>query len=387
MHDLRNATLAGVGLALSVLPAHAATRGSETCPAVNCSVVYVGTHGDAIYAVQLDTRTGQLSRAEVAGAVERPTSLVVDPKRAVVYAVSETGNDGKSQGSVYSLRIDPTDAKLKPLGKVASGGGGATHVTYDVRSSTVLVANWGGGQVSAAPVAADGSLGALSSTQTNVGTGPLPVQFGPHAHSVAVDPSGRYVVSADLGADRAFIYRFDSRTRILSGTSPAFETLPPGSGPRRLVFAPNGDLAFALTELSAEIFVYRWDSKAGALRPLQRLAIDDAGFTGKKSAAVIAVSQDGRFVYVSNRGDNTVVAYAVNAKSGALTLVQRIDCGGDVPWSFGLDPSGRWLVVANENSSSLAVFRIDAASGRLTSTQQTLSVPKPVAIAFYSARN
>ena len=369
------------GLCLALMSGPALAAKPRPVPA--SSIVYIGTHGSAIFSARLNTRTGKLSPLGQAAEIERPTWLVVDPRRPVLYSVSETGNDGKTQGEVYSFSVEPLSGRLTTLSKVESGGGGATHLAYDQRSSTVFVANFGGGQVSAIPVQSDGALQPVSAIQTDVGSGPHPRQASAHAHGVTIDPSGRYVLSPDLGADRVFVYRFTAASRQLAPADVASEATPAGSGPRHLVFSPNGRFAYLATELNGEIRTYRWDARAGRLNLVQALPIDGPDFKGERSVAEVMVSKDGRFVYVSNRGENQLQVYAVNRATGALTERQAIGGGVDIPWSFGIDPSGRWMVVANENSSTVTTFRIDKANGRLRALDQTLTVPKPVAIAFY----
>jgi 6-phosphogluconolactonase len=384
-HGLGLVALAMTGIA--VLAVLAGEPAAQAAPPSDITV-FIGTHGgkgpgEGIFSARLDLTTGHLSHLKLAAAVERPTWLMPDPKRPVLYAVSETGNDGKAQGGVYSFAVEPKTATLKLINRVESGGGGATHLTYDRRLNTVFVGNFGGGQVSAFPVKPNGALSPLSSMQTDFGHGPHPRQTMAHAHGVTVDPSGRFLLSADMGADRVFVYRFDAATKTLSPATKPFEQMPAGSGPRHLVFSPDGRFAFLDTELSAQIFSFRWDARAGRLTLIQSQPIDKPAFKGEKSAAEIAVSRDGRFVYVSNRGENSLQVYAVDQKSGRLTQLQDIPGGGAIPWSFGIDPSGRWMIVANEPTSSIAVFRIDPVTGKLSPTGQTQSVFKPVAIAFY----
>ncbi|HUO23480.1 MAG TPA: lactonase family protein [Caulobacteraceae bacterium] len=385
-HALRGARLAAAGAALMMGLAGWPVAQAAAKPAG--TLVYIGTHGgkapgQGIFSVRLDPKTGVLSDLEFAAGVERPTWLVVDPKRPVLYAVSETGNDGKSQGGVYSLAIDPKTGWLKTINHVQSGGSGATFLSYDSRLSTVFVANFGGGAVSAVPVEADGMLGPVSSTQVDTGSGPLPRQKSPHAHASVIDPTGHFVLAPDLGADRVFVYRVDPATKALSAGDPPFVATGPGTGPRHLVFSPDGRFAYLDTELSAQLFVFKWDAAAGQLTPVQNLPIDKPDFKGERSAAELAVSKDGRFLYMSDRGANTLQVYAINKKTGTVTQRQEIAGGGDIPWSFGIDPTGRWMIVANENSSTLSVFKIDRTSGKLTPTGQSLAVFKPVAIAFY----
>ena len=378
------------GLILGLLPSSIlqAAPAHEGCAQSPCvETVYIGTHGSGpgqgIFYAQLDPTTGKLGSLELVAEVDRPTWLARDPRRLVLYAVSETGNDGKSQGGVYSLGIDPASGKLHIIGHTQSGGGGATNLNYDPRSETVFVANYGTGQVSAVPVEASGGLSNVSSVQTDIGSGPSRRQAGPHAHGVVLDPSGHFLLAADLGADRVFIYRFDPRTRTLTPNNPPFAQLPAGSGPRHLAFTPNGRFVFLDTELSGEVYSFRWNAQASRLIQASKIALDPPGFAGTRSAAELAVSHDGRFLYVSNRATSTVQVYAIDRQTAALTLVQTIPGGGLVPWSFGIDPTGKWMIVANQQSGNLAEFSIDRRTGLLSATGQRLAVPnEPVAITF-----
>jgi 6-phosphogluconolactonase len=380
--------LVAAALAALLAPAADAGRGAAPCrgPACGGTLVLIGTQGSGprqgIFAATLDPVTGALSALGLAAEAERPTWLEVDPERAILYAVSETGTDTVHQGAVSSLAVDSGAGTLRAIGRADSGGGGATHLSYDPRSRTVFVANYGTGHVAAIPVAADGALAPPSSVQADAGSGPHRRQRGPHAHSAVVDPSGRFVLVADLGADRLFVYRFDRAKRTLAPAAVPFAAFPPGSGPRHIAFSPDGRFVFVDTELTGEVHGFRWDARAGRLTPVARVAIDAADFAGTRSAAEIRVSGDGRFLYVSNRAANLIQAFAVDRTTGALAEIQRIDCGGQIPWSFAIDPSGRWLVVANQGSGNLATFAVDRATGRLTATASRLVVVKPVALAF-----
>ena len=372
--------------AIGLAPSCAAGAAHCVGPACGGTLVLIGTHtggaGQGIFAARLDRTTGALTSLGLAAEVERPTWLVADPGSKLVYSVSETGNDGKSHGSVYGLAVDRGTGRLSVRSHSGSGGGGATHLAYDPRLHTVFVANFGTGQVAAIPVDAEGRLGGVASVQQNVGTGPSKRQTGPHAHAVVVDPTGRFVLSPDLGADKVFVYEWDAATRTLVPSRVPPLAFPPGSGPRHLVFARDGRFAFLDTELNGEIHTLRWDAAAGGLTPVGHVALDPPEFTGSRSASELAVSADGRFLYVSNRGANVMQVFAIDRATGALAEIQRIDCGGQVPWSFALDPSGRWLIVTNEASGNLAVFAVDRRTGRIRATGQSLAVPKPVVLAF-----
>lgn len=368
--------LAAVAISLVAPAAQAQKRAAPE------RLVYFGTHGSSIYAARLNLRTGQLSNLHEAATVERPTWLVATDGPPSLYAVSETGNDGKSEARLYRFTVDPKRGALLPAGDAATGGGGSTHFILDERSRTAFLANYGSGSVSALALARDGSPAGLASIQKDFGTGPHRRQQSPHAHGVGLDPSGDYLLATDLGADRIFVYRFDRATRALKPATIPFVAAKAGSGPRHLLFHPNGRFVYANSELTGELTTYRWDARAGTLRPIDTRSTSAPDYAGDKSSAELAFSKDGRFLYLSNRGEDVIVAYAVDGRTGGLREVQRLPSGGKGPWSFGIDPGGKWLVVANEASSNVAVFAVDPRSGKLTPAGEPLAVPKPVAVAF-----
>ncbi|MFC4309274.1 lactonase family protein [Steroidobacter flavus] len=349
--------------------------------------VYFGNRstepGQGIVAARFDTQSGRLTPVGVVADVSRPTWLLAHPTLPVLYSVSEPVGDAQGESSVISLGVEKVTGKLSVLNKVASGGGGATHLTFDADTKSMFVAHFRTGNVSWLPVAEDGRLGELYAKQNNSGTGPHRRQTSPHAHGVVVDPSRRYVLCADLGADRVFVYRFDTATHQLTPGTPPFVSLAPGSGPRHLAFHPSGEFVFLVTELSADLVSYRWDAKSGTLQQVQLLPLDEPSFTGTKNAAHIQTSRDGRFIYASNRGASSMQVYAVD-EAGKLTEVQRISATGKTPWDFSLDPSGQWLLVANTGSNSINVFAVDPASGKLTPGEAWLPVNQPSNVTFLS---
>ncbi|MCI4588939.1 lactonase family protein [Sphingobium sp. BYY-5] len=385
--ERRHFTIMGLAAALSGSIASARAMAACAGPRCGAPLLYIGTQGSGpgqgIFAARFDPATGALSDLGLAIEAERPTWLVRDPRKPVLYTVSETGDDDRTQGGVLGYAVDRGTGGLKLLGRVDSGGAGPAHLSYDAASRTLFVANYGTGQVGAIAVKADGTPDAMRSVQAPTGSGPHWRQKGPHAHAAVMDPSGRYLLAADLGTDRLFVYRFDPVRQSLEPAATPALALPPGSGPRHLTFSPDGRFAFLDTELLAEVHAYRWDARSGTLTQTARVALDAPDFAGTRSAAEIAVSPDGRFLYVSNRGANLMHVFAIDRKSGGLTEVQRIDCGGRVPWSFGIDLTGRWLIVTNQGSGNLAVFGVDRASGRLRVTGHSLAVDKPVSLAFF----
>jgi 6-phosphogluconolactonase len=388
----------GLALCLGIAILHGcASTTSATCSSTGCGsvLVYIGTavpftngapppvreHG--IFAARLDPRTGHLAPLGRVAGIDGSSWLVSHPHLPVLYSVGLTGNDKKAESSLYSFAMDRTNGQLQELNRVGAGGTDATHLDLDVSSMTLFSANHNSGDVSAVPVLADGRLGLVASLQKGFGTGPHPRQNRPQTHAVAIDPSHRYVVTADFGADRLFVYRFDSSTRALTPAENAFEVLPPGSGPRHLAFHPGGGFLFVNCELTGDVRSYRWDGSKGALQLVQALSPYPVAYVGGKSAAEIMTSRDGRFLYVSLRGgQDSIIVYAVDANTGTLAEIQRMPSGGKTPWSMALDPSGRWLLVANQGADSVAVFNVDAATGRLSATAEALEVPDPMSITF-----
>jgi 6-phosphogluconolactonase len=351
-------------------------------------LTFIGTHlnrpSKSLYSVCFDERSGRFSALTGAAEIDRPTWIVAHPTLPLLYSVSEVGNDGSKEASVITLAVDRLTCEVKVIDQAYSGGRGATHLALDSSSQTLFVANFGDGQVSALPMDSDGSLGPVSSMYKGFGSGVHPVrQLGPHAHGVVIDPTLQFVLVADLGSDRIFIYRFNSETRKLTPAQPAFVAMPPGSGPRHLVFHQKGEFLFVLAEMTAQVWCYRWDAQEGHLHFVQSISALPEGFTGFKSAAEIAMADSGRYLYVSTRGDSSIVAFSVDQCTGRLTEIQRVSSQGDVPWSFTISPSGLWMIVANEASNSLAVLRLDPDTGKISSTEEKLTVPQPVSITFF----
>jgi 6-phosphogluconolactonase len=305
--------------------------------------------------------------------------MTIDPRRPIVYAVSAGTAGGEN---LVSLAVDGKSGALSVMNRTASGGGDATYLHLDPASQSLLSANYGTGQVSVVPVNADGTLGAMTSIRSDTGTGPSPRQTAPHAHSVVLDPTGHYALVADLGADRVFVYSFDAGTRQLTSAATPFEATPPGTGPRHLAFHPNGKFVFLVSELSAEVRSYGWDASAGKLNLLQTVEMTAPDYNGKKSGGEITVSDDGRFVYASERGQSQIIVYAVDTQTGQLREIQRLSAQGIQPWQFAFDPSRKWFLVANESSSLVTTFRVDKKTGKLTPSTETLSVPRPVTVTF-----
>lgn len=377
-------TVLGATLASAVggVPLLAAAP-AEAAPNATADLLHIGTWGvGQVHAIRFDPARATMTPV---GPVAQVTSnwMVAHPTRAILYVAG-----GEPGGIIRVFHVDTASGALEQFGEIETEStpvGGLSYMGVDVHSQTLLAADFPAGTAVSVPIGGDGGLGAVASRVQDTGSGPHPRQQGPHAHHVVTDPSGRFALVADFGADRVFVYRFDRATRELSAGTPdgprTYATAP-GSGPRRLAFHPSGRTVYLLNELTADIQTLHWNPEDGALTHRQSLSTDAPGHTGTTSAAELAISRDGRFLYTSNRGENTLLVFSADRRTGLLTQVQRISCGGLTPWSFSLHPSGSWLFVANQASNTVNLFAVDPRSGQLTDTGASVPVPKPDCITF-----
>lgn len=348
--------------------------------------VYVGTYTDGesagVYRFMLDPATGETSSTVLAVDAENPSFLALHPNGRFLYAVGEMGDfRGEETGAVSAFAIDPTSGGLRLLNQQPSMGAGPCHLVVDGSGRSVLVANYGSGTVAALPVGEDGRLGEPFSVQSHSGTGPnASRQEGPHAHGLVLDAPERRVFAADLGVDRVFVYDLDVARGVLApGEVPAV-ALEPGSGPRHVVFDPSGSHLYSINELDSTITVLRYDAATGGLETVQTISTLPDDFEGESWTAEIAISPDGRFVYGSNRGHDSLAVFAVDPTSGRLRARGHVPTGGHWPRHFAIDASGRWLLAANQRSDTVVVFRLDPHSGMPSAVGEAIAVPSPVCV-------
>jgi 6-phosphogluconolactonase len=350
-------------------------------------LVYVGTYtGNAskgIYAFRFDEGSGALSPVGLVAETKSPSFLAVGPNRKFLYAVNEISSfEGERTGSVSAFSINVQSGKLTALNAKSSKGDGPCHLAVDATGRFVAVANYGGGNFSLLPIGADGRLGDAVAILANGGSGhDKERQKGPHAHAVVFDSRNRYLLGADLGLDRVFVYKFDPSTGSLGASDQSSVQLAPGAGPRHVAFHPTLPLAFSINELSSTITSLSWDAAKGRLAAAGSVSSLPAGFSGENSTAEIAVHPNGRFLYGSNRGDDSIAVFAI-APTGTLTLVEHESTRGKEPRNFAIDPSGKWLIAANQKSNSLAVFSIDQNTGALSPVGAPAQVGTPVCVLF-----
>jgi 6-phosphogluconolactonase len=347
--------------------------------------VYVGTYtsgaSKGIYLYRLDLADGSLKHSGTTEGVVNPSYLTLAPGRRFLYAVNEVEDfGGAKSGAVSAFAVERKTGALRFLNQQASKGGAPCYVTAE-SGRHVLVANYSGGNVAVLPVRADGSLGEAVDVEGGAGSGPnRERQESPHAHCVLLDRANKFAYSCDLGTDKVMVYRFDARAGTLSPNAPPSFSTKPGAGPRHLAFHPKGHFAYVLNELDSTVTALAHDAARGTLREMQTLSALPAGFDGANTGADIHLTPDGRFLYSSNRGHDSIAGFAVNPVTGRLRAVGHTPTGGRTPRNFVIDPSGRFLLAANQKSDNIVTFRLDSQTGALNPTGQTASVPSPVCL-------
>ncbi len=349
---------------------------------------YIGSFtsagGRGITTAELDPESGALTE------LHHTETLVPDPSYLTLtdgpggpgspgghlYAVSE-----RDAGGAAAFSLADRD-RPEPLGEPALvRGGGPTHLT--IAAGHLITANYGSGSISALPVRADGTLGGRASVHQHTGSGPeAQRQEGPHAHAVVPDPSGRWLLSVDLGTDSVWIY--DLRDACPEGEPlPYAEAcMPPGSGPRHLTFHPGGAHAYVVCELDSTVTVCSWDAATGALEALGGAATVPNGAAPERNyPSELTVSRDGRFAWAANRGHDSISVFTVAASGDSIELMGTVPCGGHWPRDLALHPSGRWLYAANERSGDVTWFGIDQATGT-PHRVGTLAAPAASCIVF-----
>ncbi|MEP6743515.1 MAG: lactonase family protein [bacterium] len=381
---LKLAGLAGLGLMLPALP-FARVPGSKLSGEL---LFYVGTYttgkSEGIYLYRLKLSSGELQHVATTSHVINPSFLALAPSRRYLYAVNEVGEfAGKKSGAVSAFAFDQRTGQLRLLNQQASLGSDPCYVEVDARGRFVLVANYTGGNVSVFPVQSDGTLGEATDMKQGQGASVNPErQEGPHAHYIALDPTNQFAYSCDLGTDKIMIFRFDQRLGKLLPGEPPWVQVKPGAGPRHLAFHPTGKYIFVLNELHSTVTAFTRDPVKGSLKELQTLTTLPKDFTGPNTGAEIVVSADGRFLYCSNRGHDSIAIFAVNPRDGVLTSIGHEFTQGKTPRNVAIDPTGTFLLAANQKSDNIVVFRVDQRTGRLSSTNQRAEVPSPVCLKF-----
>jgi 6-phosphogluconolactonase len=352
------------------------------------SLVYFGTYTGAksqgIYVSKFNSDTGKLGAPELAAEITNPTFFAIAPGGNFLYAVSEVDEiGGKPTGAVEAFAVDVKTGRLTRLNQQISGGSGPCHVAVDATGKCLLVANYGGGSVAALPILPDGSLGEAATILQHSGSSVnTNRQTGPHAHFILPSPDNRFTLDCDLGLDKVFVNQLDAPAAKLTPNNPPFATVTPGSGPRHLVFSADGKFVYVINEMAGVIAVFSYDTANAAMTWVQTISTLPKDFSGINTAAEIVLAPNGKFLYASNRGHDSIAVFSVDIQSGKLTFVEHQSTQGRTPRHFAIDPTGRWLLAENQGFDSVVVFAIDADTGKLKPTGQTVSVGAPVCAVF-----
>jgi 6-phosphogluconolactonase (cycloisomerase 2 family) len=352
-------------------------------------------NGRGIHLFQVNRATGVLTPAGVHETGTSPSCLVINAAGTRLYSANETDRVGKQkEGTVSAFAINRVDGKLEPLNSVPSGGAGPTYVSIHPTGRFLFVANYFGGSVAVLPILGDGRLGKASAIKTDAGKiGPTDAASAPpgsfahsghdrtHAHMIAADPSGRFVIHTDLGLDKLFAWKFDVLNGALSPAETPTVSLPPGSGPRHFHFHPKGQWFYTIQEEASNIVLFAFDSASCRLTPRQTISTLPPGFAGTNFCSEILVSNDGKFIYAGNRLHDSISIFAIGP-DGKLTFTGAEWTRGDYPRSFNFDPTGQFLYICNQRADNITVLHVDRQTGSLKFTGQYTPVGNPSCIVF-----
>ena len=345
-------------------------------------LVYVGTYtnkgkSQGIESLRFDAATGSLIKMGVAAKSPDPSFLAVHPNRKWLYAVNEAPN------TVSAFSINASTGALTPLNSVSSKGHGPCHLSVDHTGKFVLAANYGSGSIASFPIKEDGSLGEAVSFVQHHGSGADPRrQKGPHAHFITLSADNRFAIVCDLGLDEVLVYRFNATDGSLTPNDTPYAKVAPGAGPRHFAFHPSNKFGYVVDEMGETVTAFTWDAAQGVLRNLQAISALPKGYTGESTGAEIAAHPNGKFLYSSNRGHDSITVFAINQKKGTLTVVEQAPTLGKEPRSFAIDPTGKYLFAANQNTDTVVLFKIDQKTGKLIPSGTQVDVGAPVCVVF-----
>lgn len=350
--------------------------------------MYVGTYTDGtskgIYAYRFDAKTGALTPIGLMAQSPEPTFLALHPNGRFLYAVNEINAfQDKKAGSVTAFSIDHSTGKLTQLNQVSTQSPGPCHLIVDATGKTLMVANYAGGSFASFPIQADGKLGEAASFVQLHGSGVNKQrQNEPHGHSVNLPKNNKFMLGADLGTDKVMVFRLDAANGKIIPADPPSASVKPGSGPRHLAFAPDQKHIYVLGEMASSVTTFDYDPATAAMKEIDVASTLPADFKGQSTGAEIEVDSAGKFLYTSNRGDNSIAVFSLDPKTGKPTLIQNQSTGGKTPRGFALDPSGNFLVVGNQDTNTIAVFRVDRKTGKLSPAGGNYDLGAPVTFVF-----
>jgi 6-phosphogluconolactonase len=363
-------------------------RGSEVSPNM---LLFIGTYtgetgSKGIYNCRFDLKSGKITKLH-ATETDNPSWLAATHDNKFLYSVSEIEEfEGKATGSISAFRIDKDSGSLTLLNTKASQGKTPCHLDIDDNNRFVLAANYNGANVAVLPIMPDGSLGDSHDSMQHIGSSIDPDrQTEPHPHSINLSPDNRFAFVPDLGIDKIISYTFDAEKGNVLPGNPAWTKTAAGAGPRHFTFHPGGEYAYVINELNSTITAYRYDAENGILSELESVSTLPAGFNSPSFCADIHLTPDGRYLYGSNRGHDSIAIFRVDANTGRLQPAGHEKRGINWPRNFIIDPTGKYLLAANRKGNSVLCFTIDRDSGALSPTGHKTEIPAPVCLKLIPA--
>lgn len=336
---------------------------------------------EGIYLSSFDPDTGKFGELTLGAKYKNPGFLCLHPGKPLLYSVGQS--DAFPKGSVAVFKLGNP---LQFVAEAGSAGGGPCHLAIDSSGRVLAVANYGDGTTSTLPLDSDGvPKEAAFAKKISEGMGPNKGrQEGPHSHGVYF--RGDFLHVTDLGLDKVLTWTIDPKTAKPSAEAPEVWASAPGAGPRHLDFSPDGRHAYVIDELDSTVTACSYDGRAGKFTTLQSITTLPEGGFPRNTTAEVAVHPNGKFVYASNRGHDSIAVFARDAASGKLSSVQIAPCGGKVPRHFAITPDGKWLLCAHQDSNSIAALPLDPATGKLGEAKATTTAPNPICILFLPAK-
>jgi 6-phosphogluconolactonase len=337
---------------------------------------YTGSGSNGVYLYTLDTQSGQFTPADYCADSRNPSYLAKNASQQYLYSVNET-----NEGQVVSFRMDGASRELTYINSQTSMGQHPCYLSVNREGTFLFAVNYTGGSVCLYPLLDNGSIAEMSHFIQHEGHGPREDrQQSAHPHSINIDPTDQWIIVPDLGLDTLFIYKLDTASQKLIEHRQV--KVHPAAGPRHMTFHPSAPYAYVINELDSTIITFSWDAALGELTAQQTISTLPADYSGISICADIHMTPDGKFLYGSNRGDDSIAVYQVDSLTGQLTLIEIVSTGGQTPRNFAISPDGHYLLAANQDSNNIVIFRIDQKSGRLHNLNIDVEISKPVCIKF-----
>ena len=340
-------------------------------------LVYAGTYttgtSRGIYGYRFDPRNAKFKPLGLMAALPNPTFLVAHPDNRFLYAVSQ-----QAGGSVNSFLINPKTGKLSPINQASSKGDSPCHLALDRSGRWIAVANYGSGSLAVLPLRRDGGVGEALAFEEHHGAS--------RVHCVLFALDNRFLLAADVGLNRIYVYRFNAENGALTPADPPYIEGPPGAGVRHLAFHPNGSVLFAINETKPSVTSYFFDLKKGQLHPLATIPIVPDAYTGPDLGGEIAVNAAGTVVYASNRGNDSMALVVPDPVRFTLSLLEITPLTGRTPRHFALDPTGAYMLVGNQDSGNLSAYTVHPHTGQLRPVgRPTPTIDKPACVVIVPA--